>query len=63
MRRVFGYVLFLFGLLVMVLSVSAIFFQVPRVDILIAVAMAFFGLILCGISIFVASGNPSAGGG
>ncbi len=54
MRRVFSYVFFLLGLLVMVLSILNIFKLLDlQVDTWVAVAMAAFGLILCLIAFFM----------
>jgi multisubunit Na+/H+ antiporter MnhG subunit len=62
MRRVFSYVFFLLGLLVMVLSILNIFRLLDlQVDLWVAVAMAGFGLILCLIAFFMLSpdGGPN----
>ncbi len=63
MRRVCSSVFFLLGLLVMVLSILNIFKLLDlQVDLLIAVAMAAFGLILCLIAFFMLSpdGTPNS---
>jgi Co/Zn/Cd efflux system component len=62
MRRVFSYVLSLFGLFVMALSVVSIFFGTPQVDTAIAIGMAAFGLILCMVGFFIFSAGGSADG-
>ncbi|MDQ6739443.1 MAG: hypothetical protein M3021_03500 [Actinomycetota bacterium] len=60
MRRVFSYVFFLLGLIVMILSILNIFNLIALVDNLwIAVAMVAFGLILCLIAFFMLS--PESG--
>jgi len=64
MRRVFSYVLFLFGLFIMALSVMSIFFHTPQVDTAIAIGMMAFGLILCIVGFFIFSaGGSDAGAG
>ncbi len=56
MRRVFSYVFFLLGLVVMILSILNIFkLIILDVDTWVAVAMAAFGLILCLIAFFMLS--------
>lgn len=54
MRRVFSYVLFLFGLFCMMLSVLSIFrFISTGVDTWLAVTVAAFGLIICLVAFFM----------
>ena len=54
MRRVFSYVFFLLGLVVMILSILNIFNLIDlQVGTWVAVAMAAFGLILCLIAFFM----------
>ena len=62
MRRVFSYVLFLFGLFIMALSVVSIFFGTPQVDTAIAIGMLAFGLILIMVGFFIFSAGGSADG-
>ena len=59
MRRVFSYVFFLLGLVVMILSILNIFNLINLgVSVWVAVAMAAFGLILCLIAFFMVSQDP-----
>ena len=64
MRRVFSYILGLFGLFIMVLSVLAIFFGFTALkdNTVLAVGMAAFGLILCLIGVFISSAGPGPDG-
>ncbi|HUS15185.1 MAG TPA: hypothetical protein VM536_09235 [Chloroflexia bacterium] len=61
MQRVFSYVFFLLGLLVMVLSILTIFgLIILPIDTWVAVAMAGFGLILCLIAFFMMGGGNTS---
>ena len=64
MRRVFSYILFLFGLFIMALAVLAIFFGYTDVgkNPWLAVGMAAFGLILCLIGFFISSAGTGPDG-
>jgi hypothetical protein len=54
MRKIFSYIFFLLGLLVMILSILNIFNLLDlQVELWVAVAMAAFGLILCLIAFFM----------
>ncbi len=54
MRRLFSYVLFLFGMFCMMLSILSIFhFITTPVDSWLAVAVAAFGLIICLVAFFM----------
>jgi hypothetical protein len=54
MRRVFSYVLFLFGLFCMMLGVLSIFqFITTAVDSWLAVTVMAFGLIICLVAVFI----------
>jgi hypothetical protein len=62
MRRVFSYVFFLLGLLVMILSILAIFgfITLPSENAWLYIGMMGFGLILCLIAFFMLSSESTA---